>query len=341
MTTDAKRKFLIDIFYFLVIAFIIYLVCRFLLSFLFPFVIGIGLAFFMQKPGKVLSEKFKLPKSGATVFLVVVTYILVIALLFLVCFLLYKWIYALSQDLPKILPMLTEGFSAISGKFDSLLGGIPKNLLSTALNTITELFSSAAADAATALPSFLIATVVTVVASCYIAKDFDRIIIFARGCSSTKIWGIINDIKEIFVTTLFKMIRGYLFLMLITFLELTLGLWLIGVNNFLGLAAIISIVDVLPVLGTGTVVIPWAVMELITGDVLKAVALLIMYIAITVIRNILEPKIIGEQIGLSPLLALIAIFLGLKLMGIAGMFIFPLILICIFTLYKKGKLPIE
>ena len=126
--------------------------------------------------------------------------------------------------------------------------------------------------------------------------------------------------------------------MLITFVELSLGFLLIGQKNAILLGAIICVIDVLPVLGTGAVVIPWALISLFTGNIWKAIGLILIYIIITIVRNFLEPKVIGNQVGLHPLITLLSMFCGLKLLGIIGLFGFPLTLIVINDLYKNGKL---
>ena len=113
---------------------------------------------------------------------------------------------------------------------------------------------------------------------------------------------------------------------------------LLGQNNAVLLAAIISIIDILPVLGTGAVVIPWALICLFTGNIWKALGLIVMYIIITIIRNFLEPKVIGNQVGLHPLITLLSMFCGLKLLGAVGLFGFPLTLIVLNDLYKRGKI---
>ena len=137
------------------------------------------------------------------------------------------------------------------------------------------------------------------------------------------------------------MLKGYILLMLITFTELTIGLLLIGQSNAILLAAIICVIDILPVLGTGAVVIPWALISLFTGNILEAIGLILMYIVITIIRNFLEPKVIGNQVGLHPLITLLSMFCGLRLLGFVGLFGFPLTLIVLNDLYKRGKLNLN
>ncbi len=112
--------------------------------------------------------------------------------------------------------------------------------------------------------------------------------------------------------------------MSITFVELSIGLSIIRIENAIFIASIVAIVDILPVLGTGTVMIPWALITAIQGNVTRAVSLLILYLIITVIRNIVEPKFIGKQMGLHPIVSLMSMFVGAKLFGAIGLFGMPI-----------------
>lgn len=349
MRTEAKRKFLIDIAFFAVIAVIIYLIFKFLSVYLLPFVIGILVTFLVQRPVKFLHRKTKIAKGPLTVFLVIFLYIIIVATIILLCFLLYRWLASIAKLLPGLLPTVTDALGEISTtltqlsdelpeKLVSSLNDLPANLISGLTGGITNLLSKVATTAATGAPALLVGIIITLVASCYIAKDYDSIIRFAYLHTPKKAWAILNDIKDIFMTNIFKMLKGYLLLMLITFVELNIGLLLIGQNNSVVLSAIICVVDILPVLGTGTVVIPWALICLITGNIWKAIGLLLLYIVITVVRNFLEPKVIGEQVGLHPLITLLSMFCGLKLLGVMGVFLFPLTLIVLNDLRKRGKI---
>ena len=112
--------------------------------------------------------------------------------------------------------------------------------------------------------------------------------------------------------------------MFITFVELSIGLTLIGIKHAVAVALVASIFDILPVLGTGGVMIPWTVLAALQGNYSLAVGLLVIYIVITVIRNIIEPKIVGSQLGLHPVVTLCSMFVGVQLFGVIGLFGFPI-----------------
>ena len=130
---------------------------------------------------------------------------------------------------------------------------------------------------------------------------------------------LLLHIREYLVGTLLICIRSYALIMSITFLELSIGLTLIGVEHSIPTALCIALFDILPVLGTGGIMIPWTVISLLQGRYALGVGLAVVYLAVTVIRNILEPKIVGGQLGLHPVVTLAGMFIGAQLFGIIGL----------------------
>ena len=129
-------------------------------------------------------------------------------------------------------------------------------------------------------------------------------------------------------------------IMLLTFFELTIGLHILGIENALVIAFLIAIFDVLPVLGTGGIMLPWILISFLNNQVKTGVGLLILYLVITVIRNIIEPKIVGKQIGLHPLLMLMCMYLGARLFGFLGIFILPILILIVQNLNDTGIIHI-
>ena len=346
LTTEKKQKFLIDIAFYAVISAIIYFAFKFLSLYLLPFVIGIFVSFFVQKPVKAINKKTKIAKGPLTITFVVGSYVLIIAIVVLLIYLIYRWLSGIVAILPDMVPDIMEFVKNLNASLTETLEGLPvavTNYINTLPDKLTGAIASLglalsdwALNIATSIPSYLISIIVTVVASCYIAYDYDKIILFAKHKTPINSWNMILEIKDTFFKTISKMLKGYILLMLMTFTELTIGLLLIGQKNAVLLAAIICVIDILPVLGTGAVVIPWALISLFTGNIWKALGLIIMYIVITIVRNFLEPKVIGNQVGLHPLITLLAMFSGLKLLGIVGLFGFPITLIVLNDLGKRG-----
>ena len=131
------------------------------------------------------------------------------------------------------------------------------------------------------------------------------------------------------------LITGYLILAFITFIIAFLWMFILKNQHPILIGFLIAVVDILPVLGAGTVLIPWAIICFISGSTAKGILLLAAYGTITFVRNFAEPKIIGKKLNVNPLLMLITIFVGLKIGGITGMFITPITVIVILTYYKQ------
>ena len=134
---------------------------------------------------------------------------------------------------------------------------------------------------------------------------------------------------------LFIYIRSYSLLFLITFGELCLGLFIFGIPYPVLIALGIAIFDILPVLGTGGILLPWAAVLLIMKEHGLAFGVVLLYLIILVVRNMLEPRIVGKQIGLHPLATLAALFLGLKLLGLVGLVAFPVALTVLVNFGKE------
>ncbi len=349
MTVDKKRKFLIDTAFIVLIGAILYFLFKFCTIYLLPFLIGLLLAVIVQRPAKYISTKTKLSKRLLSVFLVVVLYLITISLISAICVFIYQRASAFVLALPQYIGVIGNTVSDLSTKFSNILNDLPAEIV-TAVNTfpetiisrltefVTSFLSSSATAVAKNAPSLLITVIVTVVASCYLAKDYDSIMKFVHSNISERASRIIRDIKDIFFKSVLKLLKSYFLLMMITFAELSIGLLIIGIKNPVTVAAIIAFVDLLPVLGTGAVVIPWAIISLVTGNVWRGIGLALLYLVITVVRNFLEPKIIGDQVGLYPLITLLALFVGLRLFGILGMFAFPIAIIIIVGLHKRGTI---
>ncbi len=302
----------------------------------------------MQKPSLKISKKISLSKGSCAAIFVTVAYILAITVVTVVVIAVFnmisdfvansenmKYIESVFEKLQTSLNKISENFPEDMAKNTSL---IFTQLKDNILTRLASFFSSLATGIAKFLPSFLFGCLVTIVASFYIAKDYDKLIKFFSGIMSKKSAENIKIIKEIIVQNVFNFIKGYFILLVITFGELFVGFLIIGVKKSVLLAVLIALVDVLPVIGTGTVLLPWSLICMLSGDMNRGILLLLLYIVITVIRNFVEPKIIGERIGLNPLFMLIIIFVGLRLAGLAGMIILPVALIVVINFYKRQML---
>lgn len=341
-----KKEFLINVGFFTTMILLIFLSFKFLFSSFLPFLIAFLIASSVQKPSVCISERIHLKQGLCAVLLSVLIFVLLISIMFFAGYSFVAKAKDIFSNISDILVDVSKIFSDIQSKIFGLFKNFSPKINVKAENIVLGFFDDTATRITSVLsklaekivkrtPSFLFSTIVTLVATCYISKDFNQLVRFYKNLFGDKIYNKTFRIKEIIKHSVVKFIKGYLILLLLTFVQLLIGFYLIGIEYAVVLAVLISIVDLLPVLGTGTILVPWGIANIILGDS-RGVWVIILYIIITVLRNFAEPKVIGKQIGINPLFTLIAMFLGLKLAGFLGLIIFPIVLIVVIE-YNKNE----
>ena len=177
---------------------------------------------------------------------------------------------------------------------------------------------------AVSIPGLFVKVVVMIISTFFITIDYERLTGFCLRQLNENSKKLFLEVKEYLVGTLFVCIGSYLIIMSITFVELSIALSFIGISHAILVSAVIAVFDILPVLGTGGIMIPWAILAAVYGDYPLALELFLIYVAITVVRNIVEPKIIGGQLGLHPVVTLVSMFVGVEFFGVIGLFGFPI-----------------
>ena len=354
MSTEKKKKFIIDTAYLALVLALGYVSLQFVLPLLMPFVLAFLIAYMLRRPIRFFSRVFHVPKGLAAVLLVVLTYGAIGLLLALAGIRITATIASLVQQIPSIynnyiLPDLTDLFTWLEdllARLDPSLMSALEELQTQLLNMLWQLVSSLSGllmggvSFATSLAGFLIRVLLMVISTFFIAIDYEKIVKFVLGCLRGHTRDVILQIKSYVVGTLFVCIRSYALIMFITFVELSIGLSVIRVERAMLVALLIAIFDILPVLGTGGIMIPWAILTALGGNVPRALALLVVYVIITIIRNIIEPRIVGKQIGLHPVLTLMSMFVGTHLFGVVGLFGLPILLSLLRYLNDNGTISL-
>ena len=189
------------------------------------------------------------------------------------------------------------------------------------------------------LPSVILFLTVTVMACFYISFEFDGINAFIASKIPVGIKRRFPGMRRQTAITVLKYIRAYIIILSVTATELFIGFSFLKIEYSLLLAIIIAFIDILPVLGVGTVLIPWGLIALMMKDFRTGTGLLILYGIITILRQFIEPKIIGKSLGLHPLISLISMYMGFRLFGVFGMITGPLTAMVISSIIrmKNGK----
>lgn len=352
MDIEKQKKFLISFAFYAILALGVILVLWKILPPLMPFVIGFAVSLLLRRPSVWLKEKLKLPAKLSSILLTVAVYALVISLLFFVGsqvflavssvipqlpdFVTKQFIPAVSRTVEFLKELLNQFDIAAAEQIDEWF----KELSSSIISIITSFSTSAVkwvSGVAAAMPGIILKIVLTVISTFYFSVDFERIMNFLKGLLPKKAQNSIIALKEKGIHSLKIFARSYILVFVMTFCELSLGFLILRIPYPALLGIIVAIVDILPVLGTGLILLPWGVTCLVIGNIFLGVGLLLLYVIITIIRNIVEPKLVGEQIGLHPLLTLISMFLGLQLFGLLGLFLFPVTLSIVTQFWNDEK----
>ncbi len=347
MPTEKKRKVIIDILFIALMLVVGYFVIKYVAVWTLPFIIGFIVAIILQKPVDFLDKKTKVPRTVWAISLVLAVLCAIFGVITLIIWAIINnsdgfgsWLMSLIPDIKKGMGNVSNWFFNITDKLPEGVGAAlensPGTVIETAVTTLASFVTGFAEWVITQGPGLLIATIFSVVASCYMTKDYRKITDFILAQMNDKKKNLLVNIKKLFVTNILKMLRGYIIIMFITFLELFAGLSLLRVNYAAILAVIIAVLDILPVIGTGAVLIPWGITAMIMGNFILGIGLIGMYLAILVVRNIIEPRIIGQQVGLPPIVTLIAMYAGLKIFGVLGMMLFPVVIIITVKLQEAG-----
>ena len=362
--TEKRRSFIINIaFYALVIAILYVLVVK-ALPLVMPFVIAFLIAAILNKPAIKLNKKF--PKLSKGLIGGILYVLLILIILGIIAFAgvqissyirgFVKWLTANLHHIPAYL-------LALKAKVLKMTAGLPDSVRTAVENVLNKYASTQAIKGidvsklltgavggvwsfAKSIPSILVASIISIIATFFMLGSYDDVLYFIRAQLSKRNRGLVADTKQTIKHTLGNYAAAYGKIILITFGEILVSLYIMKLTKlydgrFIPLIALgIAIVDILPVLGTGSIVAPWAVISIVSGNIGLGIALLAMWVIISVIRQYIEPRIVGHQIGLNPLVTLFCMYVGLKLLGAIGMFLLPVTVIILKALQDTGKIKI-
>lgn len=327
-----QREFLIQIAYWAVWSVAITVALKYIGSVVLPFIVAFavawGLSFFVD----FVTVKLHVWRSLAAVVAVVLFYGIVALLLYL----LGSNIVGLMQGCTNqvtcffkdtVVPLL----QAINSWVDGVMRESSQQMNEVRGNRVSEMMSGVSAkvfdgmsEVAVHIPGICMNLFLTVIATILIEVEFEDICAFIVRQIPKRWMCHALELKKYVMGTLGRCALSYCLILLLTFAELTMGLLLLRIEGAVVIAFIIAILDIFPVLGTGTILLPWAVIASASGNLKLGIGLLLLYLVITVIRNIVEPHLVGRQMGLSPIVTLVSMIVGLRFLGIVGMILFPL-----------------
>ncbi|MBQ3064390.1 MAG: sporulation integral membrane protein YtvI [Clostridia bacterium] len=341
----------------------IYLLFDVVFTVMLPFFIAFLLAALTHPLAKRVAARTRLPLGAVAVTLT----LLALVLVGLLCYVAVsgaiselKRFLALAADENSELSMrFAQFFDTVRGLFQKLPQGLSrffafatdivgdpqvffKEQLARLVGRLGEALPTFVAALLRALPRLLFFLLITVIACFYFSIEYGKVTVFLGGLMPRRLRGRMPEVGRRLRAMLGKYAAAYGLLFLITFGELLLGLWLIGADYVLLPALFIAFLDLLPIFGVGAALIPWGIFALAVRNTALGVGLLVLYLVITVVRQIVEPHIVGKSLGLHPIPMLIGLYAGLSLFGIAGAIAGPLLLLAgklIVTNLKSTKQP--
>ena len=350
---EHRKSFIINTAYFAIIAAIYFVCCRYVIYKVMPFLIAAIVMLLLRRPTDFVSKKLHIPRKGVAAILVLLFYAVIGSAITFAIIRIVMIIIDYITRLPDIYsrhfaPLIQEYFDWYQGKvsglnpeYQSYVATLESEVMQKVYQFVSYISSwviSFSKTFITSLPGAVIGVLFGIISTVFMSMDYPRIKFFIMGQFSVKNREIITNAFSYLRDGIGKMILSYGLIMLITYTELNIGLRIIGIKNAGSIAILIAIFDILPALGTGGVVIPWVIITLVRGDFLLAGKLFILYVFITVVRNIIEPKIVGQSIGVHPVVMLMSIFLGGVVLGPLGIIILPFTIIIIKNLNDSGRI---
>ena len=353
--TVKRKRFLINFAFFALIFAISIVLVRYALPALFPFVVAYIVTVILLPIVRLLNTKLKINKRILSVVLVILFYgtigVVVIWLLVeIVSFATDK-----IKDLPaffqlQVRPFLSNLFDEIQDMiynldpemaidFDATANSLLSSLGSTVMS-ISGSIVSKLTDFAVSVPSFLLNIVIMVIATIFLLVDYDAIGAFVTRQLSEKTNTLLTSIRSQLGRVLKKYLISYSLIMFITFAEIFAGLSIIGFKHAALIAVLIAVFDILPIVGSGLVIVPWGIICFITGAVGAGIGLFILWAVLIVVRQIMEPKIVGDSVGMHPFLTLFAMLAGNFIYGGIGILLFPVTIALFQSLNSSGVISI-
>ena len=370
---------LINAAYFALILAAFYLVFKTFFPILMPFIVAFLIAAILHRPVKLIARKTPFNRTVVSTIFV----LLILAVLGLAVFLLGNYLVSKVKSFYEFLMLKLKDFPAFVEQIRqwslSAVGVLPEGLRTSLTENMTDFFDKLAAngvkgltnsfsldwssvlpkgvgvirDTVGQIPSVAIAVIISIIACVFVTVDYDRITGFIYRQFNPANRKKLHDARSLARRTLAQMGKAYGLIILITTAELTLGFYIMkfckifNSDYIILIAFIIALIDIIPVLGTGTVLIPWAVYSFVTADVPLGIGLLILYAVILVIRQIIEPRLVAGQVGLPPIVTIAAMYVGTKTLSVIGFFVMPFCVILIkkfndegiIHIFKRGGAP--
>ncbi len=321
-----------------------------LLWFFMPFVIGWLIACIANPLVCFLEKHLKIVKKFGSAIIIITVLAALVGTVYLGIHKLSEEIVGFLSNFPEMYKEMEAGFREIGESMEGLIRLLPENVrtaCSEFLDNATSILGSwvgklgeptveAAGNVAKKIPSVLVATIVTIVSAYFFIAEHEEVISWFGKITPKPIKRRVAMVVANLKSAVGGYFKAQFKIMLVVVLLLFIGFWIIGVNYAILLAVLIAMLDFLPVFGTGTALIPWSVYKLLVGDYKMAIMLIVLYGITQLVRQVIQPKLVGDSVGLKPLPTLAFLYIGYKIGSIFGMIFAVPVGMIVINMYEAG-----
>ena len=311
------------------LAFLIYLAVDYLLAAILPFLLAWTTAFALRPISSKISSKIGVSERVIRLLLAILAIIAIISgivgILWYIVNKSWQFLSNINQN-DSFMSFISSFFDG--GLFSKFIYGEElveyiEGAIRTISSGLLEKLANVISSLAVRLPGVFVFMLVTVISAAYFAYELERVNAFVLGVLPQTAATFLRKLKRGFSSVGVRYVRSYLIIMSVTFVSLLIGFFVIGIEYAVLIALFVAVLDILPVFGIGTVLVPWSLLSFVMGNTGRGIGLLVIFLFITVLREIVEPKILGKNLGLHPLLTLILLYIGYCFFGFFGMVILP------------------
>lgn len=322
-----------------------------LLMFFLPFVLGWIIAALANPFIRFLNQKTHIMRrQHASAFIIVLLLLMIAGLLYLCISRAVQFGISSAKRLPELYAWAHTSVLRFIAEYESLFERLPESissvvaglyenfdqLMSSFVSSLASPTVSVSVGAVRSLPTILVYLVVSIFSAYCFATEHDRIV---QGIS-VYIPQSVKKYTEMLKQDIKKILRGWLLaqfkIMFVVFAVLLVGFWILKIRYAVAIAFVTAFLDFLPMFGVGFVLWPWVVIELISGHYMMALWLGVIYLATQVVRQLMQPKIMGDTMGLPPLLTILFLYLGFKFYGLTGMIFSMPVGMLFLSFYRYG-----
>ncbi len=312
-----------------------------------PFFIAWAIAFAVRPVSHKISRKTGIGVKWVSLFMSVITVLGVMALAFGILSYAAREAWAFLSGLAsddRVFNIISGIIDSISGVFGEHGGSSEiENKISEAvyelIKTLLGKFVGFATNFVGYIPGIVIFIFISIVSTVYFSLDLEGVNGKVRAYLPEKAYTSLVFFKNKFLVALLSYLRSYLIIMAVVFCVLLVGFLILRVQYALMLALIFALLDMLPLLGVGSFMVPWAIFAMLSGDFSLGIGLLVLFAAAEIVRNLIEPKIVGKSLGIHPILTLVILYSSYSLFGFAGLLLTPVFTVILNTVINKDNSP--